>query len=304
VGAGPSGLLLAIMLAKQGIQIQMLEAGHELDKNPRAAHYGPSAVYDFTRAGIIDEVNARGIFPDAFCWRNPDGSLITGMRMPKDMEYPMVVLPLDQFDKLQLDHLEKLPGTEVLFGHKVIGIEHGDTEAKVKVQTADGLKEFSGDYVVGADGASSQIRRSLFGDEYPGETLPQQIIATNVAWISRDIYRRLTNERLQVYYDFRGKHDYWDSNFIIHPTDWYMAARITSDGLWRCTYGDIAGLTKEEYQKRQPMRYAQILPGAPQPGDYKVIMANPYKLQQRCAPSFRVGRFILVADAAHLCNPL
>jgi 2-polyprenyl-6-methoxyphenol hydroxylase-like FAD-dependent oxidoreductase len=27
-------------------------------------------------------------------------------------------------------------------------------------------------------------------------------------------------------------------------------------------------------------------------------------LHQRCADSFRVGRFLLAADAAHLCNPL
>lgn len=30
---------------------------------------------------------------------------------------------------------------------------------------------------------------------------------------------------------------------------------------------------------------------------------SPYKIHQRCAEKFRVGRFLLVADAAHLCNP-
>lgn len=81
-----------------------------------------------------------------------------------------------------------------------------------------------------------------------------------------------------------------------------MAARITDDGLWRVTYGDIAGLSKEEYLERQPMRFEKLLP-ALKPGTYKLTNASPYKLQQRCAPSFRQGRFILVADAAHLCNP-
>lgn len=81
-----------------------------------------------------------------------------------------------------------------------------------------------------------------------------------------------------------------------------MAARITDDGCWRVTYGDIAGLTKEEYLERQPMRFEKLLP-ALKPGTYKLTNASPYKLQQRCAPTFRVGRFVLVADAAHLCNP-
>lgn len=83
-----------------------------------------------------------------------------------------------------------------------------------------------------------------------------------------------------------------------------MAAKITTDGLWRVTYGDDAGLDRDEIVKRQPMRYERILPGNPKPGDYNLISMSPYKLQQRCAQSFRVGRILLVADAAHLCNPL
>lgn len=83
-----------------------------------------------------------------------------------------------------------------------------------------------------------------------------------------------------------------------------MAAKITKDGLWRVTYGDVYGLTTEEYLARQPDRYAKLLPGNPKPGDYELVSASPYKLQQRCARSFRVGRILLAADAAHICNPL
>lgn len=83
-----------------------------------------------------------------------------------------------------------------------------------------------------------------------------------------------------------------------------MAAKITPDGMWRVTYGDEWGLSTEEYLKRQPERYEKILPGNPKPGNYKLVGASPYKLHQRCAERFRVGRFLLAADAAHLCNPL
>ena len=51
------------------------------------------------------------------------------------------------------------------------------------------------------------------------------------------------------------------------------------------------------------MKYEMILPGNPKPGEYKLIDISPYKIHQRCAERFRVGRFLLVADAAHLCNP-
>ena len=83
-----------------------------------------------------------------------------------------------------------------------------------------------------------------------------------------------------------------------------MAAKITKDGMWRVTYGDIPGLSKDEYAKRLPMRYAQILPGRLKPEDYKVTNVGPYKMHQRLASKLRVGRILLAADAAHLCNPL
>ena len=83
-----------------------------------------------------------------------------------------------------------------------------------------------------------------------------------------------------------------------------MAAKITHDVVWRVTYGDDVNLSREGIVKRQPARFEKILPGHPKPDEYKLVSISPYKLQQRCAPSFRVGRILLVADAAHLCNPL
>lgn len=162
--------------------MQILEATNDLDKNPRAAHYAPSAVYELERAGVLEDVKAQGIHPDAVCWRKPDGSLIAGIHSRMDIEHPMVCLPLDKLDILLLEHYLKAPNTEVLWEHKVVSIDQDDNEARVHVETPSGKKTFSADYIVGCDGANSQIRRSLFGDlHYPGETLQKQIIATNVS---------------------------------------------------------------------------------------------------------------------------
>src|SRR5271170_5783121 len=51
------------------------------------------------------------------------------------------------------------------------------------------------------------------------------------------------------------------------------------------------------------MKYEAMLPGHPKPGDYKLTNCMPYKIHQRCADKFRVGNFLIAADAAHLCNP-
>ena len=83
-----------------------------------------------------------------------------------------------------------------------------------------------------------------------------------------------------------------------------MAARISKDGLWRVSYGEVAGLSREEIVARQPEKFKHILPGHPSPDEYKLVNINPYRVHQRLARSMRVGRFLLAADAAHLCNPL
>lgn len=83
-----------------------------------------------------------------------------------------------------------------------------------------------------------------------------------------------------------------------------MAAIIQEDGLWRVTYGEEPGLTREQLIERQPWKFETILPGNPKPHEYKVVNFSPYRMHQRLAEKFRVGRFCLAADAAHLCNPL
>lgn len=279
------------MLARlKHIKVTILDAATQIDTNPRAAHYAPSAVYEFTRAGIIDDVNAEGFHPRGVCWRKKDTTFLAGMGREPDTSqgtYALVVLPLDKLLPLLVRHFQSLEGTKILYGHRVVGVEQDENEARAVVQLTDGsTSKIAGDFLIGADGASSGVRTALFGKEYPGETLSQQIVATN------------------VYLPFDERFGYWDANFIVHPRDWYMAAKITADGLWRVTYGEEEGLTREEILERQPMRYEQIFPGNPKPGEYKIVGLNPYKLQQRCAPTFSVGRVVLVADAAHLCNPL
>jgi 2-polyprenyl-6-methoxyphenol hydroxylase-like FAD-dependent oxidoreductase len=82
-----------------------------------------------------------------------------------------------------------------------------------------------------------------------------------------------------------------------------MVARITEDGMYRVTYGEIGGLTYDELKARQPEKFRAFLPGNPTPDKYKLVNFSPYKVHQRCVSRMRVGRFLLAADAAHLCNP-
>ncbi|WYZ35101.1 hypothetical protein EsH8_I_001377 [Colletotrichum jinshuiense] len=289
VGAGPAGMLLGLMLGKGGISVTIVEQTSELDKKPRATHYAPPAMHVLNRAGLGDDMRKLGFLPDGVAWRKSDGAYIAGLSNEVNGDDPdrMVALPLCDLAQLIYDHSVDVAAITYLFHHRVTGIGQDSTRAWVDVengQTREKTQLFA-DYIVGCDGANSIVRRSLFGDSiFPGMTWDEQIVATN------------------VYYDFK-QFGYNDSNFILDSKDWFMAAKITKDGLWRVTYGDTTGLAAEEIIKRQPDRFRTILPGHPNPDEYKLVSISPYKVHQRLTEKMRVGRFLLAADAAHLCNP-
>jgi 2-polyprenyl-6-methoxyphenol hydroxylase-like FAD-dependent oxidoreductase len=187
VGAGPSGLLLGLLLAKHGIDVHILEASHELDQQPRAAAYGPPAIPELKRAGILDEIRARGLVLGRMTWRKfSDLSAIAGidgdvLRDVDGEDLRITVLPLQDLDQLMLDiYLEKYGG-KISWRHKVTSVHQDGNKAWVDVETPGEPKQFEADYVIGCDGANGQVRKSLFGAEFPGFTWDAQIIATNVS---------------------------------------------------------------------------------------------------------------------------
>lgn len=94
----------------------------------------------------------------------------------------MVVLPLDQLGKLLVEHLQRQPSARLRWSHRVVKVGQEEGHAWVDAETPSGRHRLQADYIVGCDGASSTVRRELFGPEYPGETLNTQIIATNVIY--------------------------------------------------------------------------------------------------------------------------
>ena len=76
------------------------------------------------------------------------------------------------------------------------------------------------------------------------------------------------------------------------------------DSLWRIAYGEESSLSSEELRARMPDKLRQMLPGNPDPTEYEVLRFSPYRIHQRCVDRMRIGRVVLVGDAAHLCNPM
>ncbi|KAK2606629.1 hypothetical protein N8I77_005364 [Diaporthe amygdali] len=292
VGAGPAGLLIALMLAQKGISVTVLEKGQEIDRNPRASFYNAPTLYELRRAGLMEDIMKNAFVPDGVSWRvlEVDGEkkfekVCTLLADNPPGQETHVSLPLDELLPLMADHLARHPTAQVLLSHEVLSLGQDRDKAWVNVKTPEGEKRLEADYIVGCDGAPSKVRHELFGNEFPGFTWDKQIVATN------------------VYYPKFKDYKWTSSTFMIHPDHFPMIAQLANDGLLRITYGEDAGLTREQMFERLPWKYKQFVPGAPEPNEYKVVNFSPYKIHQRCAEKFRVGRVCLAADAAHVCNP-
>lgn len=172
--------------------MHIVEAAAQLDQQPRAAHYGGPAIPEFERAGVAEKIRERGMVLDTLCWRRAeDHAYMAGFdagRVLRDVDGHDLrthCLALQELDQLLLDEVVGRYGGRIDWEHRVVAVGQDADAAWVEVEVRGGegsRKVIKADYVVGCDGANSTVRKSLFGDEFPGFTWDAQIIATNVSW--------------------------------------------------------------------------------------------------------------------------
>jgi len=286
VGGGPVGLLTALGLARQGVEVTVLDCEPAVVRSPRAAVYFHTTISILRKLGLADEAHAIGLSSTEFRmhW------LETGEVMSSDMRDALE--PGQEFDhnlhfgqhilaELVMRHLARLPNTEVLWDHTVKALAQTGSEARVAVDTDEGEVTFEADWVIGTDGARSTVRK-LAGLPFEGMTWPDRFVATNIEYPFLD-------------------YGFCNANMVVDPVNWAVIGRLGREPLWRLTYGEDEGLDEASILERLPERFAAILPDPSVP--YRIDNFSPYSVHQRCAPSFRVGRVLLAGDAAHACNP-
>lgn len=229
----------------------------------------------------MPQLSRQGSFSTGICFRTSvkNGSEFIAGKQFKEGDKSQLLLPQGKFQEILMRKMEEAGKSEVRLGARVVGFEEKDNAIEVRIQNSAGKEEkIDAEYLIGADGAKSTVRRAL-GLPFNGETLPNQLVATDIR------------------YDFRA-HGFFDANFIIDPENYGLIGRITNDGLWRVSYGVPNEIPEEEVRRGAEDKIRKMLPDGGKHG-FEIKRIAPYKAQQLCVDRFWTGRVGLCGDAAH-----
>ncbi|EXJ67585.1 uncharacterized protein A1O5_09598 [Cladophialophora psammophila CBS 110553] len=297
IGAGPVGLFLALKLAKAGVDVLVLEAEGQVSQSPRATTYMPIVLNELDKIGLYEDVLEAGYTnTEGITFRKSHakgGDVLAQMRMsqvPKGVvKYDFAGIHLGQhiLAEIILSHCKKEPKFRIRWGHRYVGSRQGLESDSVKIICVGpvGEKFFSCDYLVGADGAGSAVRRSLC-IPFEGFTWSDfRFVAANVK------------------YDF-DKYGFATANMVVDEEDWAVIARTgPGNDPWRVAFGVRTDIPESEILKKLPEKFESLFPG-PRPLKYELVSANPYWAHQRVAATLKVGKTLLCGDAGHSNNPI
>ena len=284
-GAGPVGLIAALKIARAGIPVLVLDSEPGIVQLPRAVVYHAPTVEMLDRLGLLDDMKVAGILKQDYQFRTVTGDIIAAPHMsvltPEDTAYPFNLhMPQHELASAILRNFLAIPGASVRWNTRVTGVTQDSDGVTVACEANGSAREIRCDWLVGADGGSSFVRRAA-GQSFDGYTHPERLVSTNLV------------------YDFEAR-GFARANFIIDPKYWAVIVKVDRHGLWRVTYGEDASLPEETVRDRIADHYRAILPDD---GVYQLEAFAPFRVHERSAANFRTGRILLAGDAAHVCNP-
>jgi 2-polyprenyl-6-methoxyphenol hydroxylase-like FAD-dependent oxidoreductase len=179
VGAGPTGLALALDLARRGIALRIIDRLPGPAQASRAKGIQPRTLEVFDDLGIVaDILAAGGPFPP---WRTYAGETVLGERSIYTLlgmadPVPAMRTPYPETWMLPQWRTEAIlrqavaaHGILVEYGTELLGLEVAATHAVATLAQESGVHRVQARFLVGTDGGRSTVRR-LLGIAFPGET--------------------------------------------------------------------------------------------------------------------------------------
>jgi 2-polyprenyl-6-methoxyphenol hydroxylase-like FAD-dependent oxidoreductase len=300
VGAGPTGLTLAIDLGKRGVRCTLIEQKERPAFLPKMERANARTMEIYRRMGLAEKIRAAGLRPDC----PMDVYIVLALNEPPllRLHYPSAVqaraeiratsdgtLPLEPYQLISQYTLEPLlksiaetiPALSVRFGCEFLSLQQDAAGVTARVRSSGGgTEEIRAAYLVGCDGGTSLVRKEL-GIKLAGEG--------NTLALRQALYRCDELFDLLPIGNGPGKGRHY------HVADNKATQLIMQDSTKHWTLHSIVD-TNEEMNRQFEMTVGV-------PVKYEMLSCDPWRQNLLLADRYGEGRVFLAGDAVHLVIP-
>jgi 3-(3-hydroxy-phenyl)propionate hydroxylase len=286
-GAGPVGTVLATLLAQAGIDVVVIESGEDCAQDLRASTFHPPTLEMLDQIGITPMLLEKGLKAPVYHWRDRQSGEVIDFDLAEIADvtrYPFRI-QCEQYhlSRALAEGLAQYPNAKVRFSSRLLTFNDDGTGVDLAIETMVGIERLRCDYLIGADGANSIVRKWL-GVEFDGFTYPERFLCLST---ELELADHLPNLALV--------------NYVSDPQEWLVLLRVPS--LWRILV-PTDGTQSDDVLRSDATKNAIFDRLIGNGADVVTRHRTLYRVHQRVAKSFREGRVLLAGDASHLNNPL
>jgi len=287
VGAGPSGLMMAAQLLRYGIQPLIIDNKQGPTSHSNALGVQARSLEIYRQLGVAEKVVANGK-PALGITFTEDGKLAASISFGNagtgQTRFPYVLMyPQYKNERVLLDYLTQNT-CPVYWATSLISLTQNAAYSEATIRNAEGEYTVKCDWVIGADGAHSTVRKQ-FGIPFNGDTYPHYFYLADFE-IDAPF---LNGEFVQLYLAKKGMCGF----FPMPEKDRYR----------------IIGSLPPGFENNADTRLEDILPEINRVAGYPLKVKKnewftTYKLHHRMAENFKKQNCFLIGDAAHIHSPV
>ena len=288
VGGGPGGAVMSLLLARAGVDVTLLEAHPDFDREFRGDTLHPSVMEIMDQLGLAGRLlELRHTELRTFTLQTASGPFTPVDLGRLDTKYPYItMMPQTSFLEFVTGEAQRYPNFRLVMGARVRDLVEEDGVVRgVRYEAEDGLHEVRAVLTIGADGRGSRVRR-LAGFELVKTSPPMDVLWFKLPREKDDpegIVGRIGRGHIAIMLD---REDYWQAGYVIPKGTYPELRREGIEALHR-GFAELIPEFADRIEHLKDWQQASLLSVE----------------SSRCPRWYRPG-LLLIGDAAHVMSPV